>query len=540
MIQRPEQPRRGAVLITVMIVIVVLLLIGYQYLNLMLAENNASIVSGRLAQSRHLADSGVHYAAFALAFPQTLSLSDSPDSFRPWLGSIYDNADSFHFRPINGPNGVKGYFTIVSPRDPTDTSNTTGFRFGVEDENGKINLNAMRQLIKKDPSNKTKFETIIKAIPAISEEQALAVINWTEDGGTTDSSESSYYSDLGYQSKGGPYDSTDELLLVKGWTPKQLYGNDKNRNGKLDADEDDGTGQVDLGMQQYFTVYSRELNVDSTGQQRININNTDLATLKTQLDAAVGEEISGYIIYSRVSTIEQLPNTNPLTVAQALSQARYIDGVSYSEGKFTFDFNKVKSARTFQTSGAATQIRSLASFVNMVIGFRPAATPNAPRIQINSPFQTSNKEKLRTNLTTFFDKCTLDAEYEIPARININTCPAGVLTSLGITETIQEKILQSRPTPDMDSSLIPYYKTPAWLITEAEMDATIFTQFANYITTYSQVYRFQVVGYYEMRGPQVRLEVVVDTNNGRPRILHWRDLTDLGKGYHFSQARGGQ
>jgi hypothetical protein len=35
----------------------------------------------------------------------------------------------------------------------------------------------------------------------------------------------------------------------------------------------------------------------------------------------------------------------------------------------------------------------------------------------------------------------------------------------------------------------------------------------------------------------VRLEVVVDTNNGRPRIVQWRDLTDLGKGYHFSQAR---
>jgi hypothetical protein len=228
-----HQPRRGAVLITVMVVIVVLLLIAYQYLNLMNAESNASVVSGRLAQSRALADSGVHYAAFSLAFPQTVGLSDSPDSYRVWSGNIYDNSEVFSNRPINGPNGVKGYFSIVSPRDPMDTANSTGYRYGVEDENGKVNLNAIRALIKKDPNARALIETLIKAIPNMNEEQALAVINWTEDGGTTDSAESSYYSGLGYQSKGGPYDTTDELLLVKGWTPKQLYGNDKNRNGDL-------------------------------------------------------------------------------------------------------------------------------------------------------------------------------------------------------------------------------------------------------------------------------------------------------------------
>ena len=84
--------------------------------------------------------------------------------------------------------------SIVSPRDPLDTSSTTGYRFGVEDENGKINLNAVRQMIKKDTTGKVKdlIMGMIQKIPNINEDQATAVINWTQEGGTPDSGELGY------------------------------------------------------------------------------------------------------------------------------------------------------------------------------------------------------------------------------------------------------------------------------------------------------------------------------------------------------------
>jgi hypothetical protein len=526
-----HQPRRGAVLITVMVVIVVLLLIAYQYLNLMNAESNASVVSGRLAQSRALADSGVHYAAFSLAFPQTVGLSDSPDSYRVWSGNIYDNSEVFSNRPINGPNGVKGYFSIVSPRDPMDTANSTGYRYGVEDENGKVNLNAIRALIKKDPNARALIETLIKAIPNMNEEQALAVINWTEEGGSSDSAESSYYSGLGYQSKGGPYDTTDELLLVKGWTPKQLYGNDKNRNGRLDPDEDDGSGAVDLGMQRYFTVFSRELNVDSTGQQRINLGNSNLQDLKTQLDTAVGTELANFILLMRASS--GIPKPAALATLELVTAPSLPAGFTYEDNKLVVDATKVTANSRFDVKTA-----SLWDLVNTSYAYQVRVGGRTRPTLLNSPLQSANKETLRTTLTALLDKCSMSADLEIPARININSCPPDILTAMGINEADTEKLLSYRPTPDMDPNTIAYYKTPAWLVTEADMNPTVIKAFSQFITTYSQVFRFQVVGYYEYRGPQVRLEVVVDANNGRPRILHWRDLTDLGKGYHFSQGRG--
>jgi type II secretory pathway component PulK len=524
--------RRGVVLIIVLVVVTILLLIGYQYLNLMNAENSSAVVSGRLAQSRHLADSGVHYASFVLAFPQTMNLSDTAESYRPWSGLLYDNHEAFHYRPINGPNGVKGYFSIVALRDPLsdEMAATQGYRFGVEDENGKINLNAARKLMDQDPQAASFIETMIKAIPTINEEQATAVLNWTKAGGTEDAS---YYSGLGYTEKMGPYDSTDELLMVKGWTPRQLYGNDRNRNGRLDPEEDDGTGQVDYGLQKYFTTYSRELNVDSTGQQRINLMQPDLNQLKTQLDAAVGTELSTYLVLARCIRRSKMPTSGtPLDLLTLLNNSSNLEGPP--AGVVIQENRLVITDFTLLQPNQNANITSLWDLVDTYV----ACQQGQQRGAVFSPFMRSNKDQLRNTLNLLLDKCTLTDDYEIPARININTCPADVLTAMGVNATDAEKLVQYRPSPDMDPSLAPYFRTPAWLVTEAELQPSVIMLFEKYITTYSQVYRFQVVGYSELAGPQVRIEAVVDTNNGRPRILHWRDLTDLGKGYRFTQSRG--
>jgi hypothetical protein len=45
----------------------------------------------------------------------------------------------------------------------------------------------------------------------------------------------------------------------------------------------------------------------------------------------------------------------------------------------------------------------------------------------------------------------------------------------------------------------------------------------------------QSIGYFEGGGPTARIEAIIDTNAGRPRIIYWRDLTELGKGYDLGQ-----
>ena len=36
-------------------------------------------------------------------------------------------------------------------------------------------------------------------------------------------------------------------------------------------------------------------------------------------------------------------------------------------------------------------------------------------------------------------------------------------------------------------------------------------------------------------GPMARVEAVIDTNGGKPRIVYWRDLSELGKGFDIQR-----
>src|SRR5262249_9776303 len=100
-----------------------------------------------------------------------------------------------------------------------------------------------------------------------------------------------------YRCKNGPLDSLEELLLVRGVTPQLLFGNDRNRNGMFDPDEQsEGIDGHDQGWSAYLTVYSREANADSTGMARININGQDLTVLPTQLVNALGSDLAYFIL----------------------------------------------------------------------------------------------------------------------------------------------------------------------------------------------------------------------------------------------------
>jgi len=55
------------------------------------------------------------------------------------------------------------------------------------------------------------------------------------------------------------------------------------------------------------------------------------------------------------------------------------------------------------------------------------------------------------------------------------------------------------------------------------------------VTARSQVYRVQSMGYFDKGGPVARIEAVIDTNAGQPRIVYWRDISELGKGFDIQK-----
>ena len=52
-----------------------------------------------------------------------------------------------------------------------------------------------------------------------------------------------------------------------------------------------------------------------------------------------------------------------------------------------------------------------------------------------------------------------------------------------------------------------------------------------FISGGGNVYRGQVVGYFQGGQAASRAEVVFDATSPMPRVVFWRDLTHLGRGY---------
>src|SRR4051794_15479076 len=128
-----QGPRRGVVLLAVLIVIVLLSLAAYNYSDLMMAEYKASVNYHKNAQARAFADSGIHYA---------MAMLSTKDNITTLLnGNPYDNVDKFRNHAVSSDK-QQGYFTLVAPLSPNGGGTGT-CQFGAIDEGSKININAM-------------------------------------------------------------------------------------------------------------------------------------------------------------------------------------------------------------------------------------------------------------------------------------------------------------------------------------------------------------------------------------------------------------
>ncbi|MEZ6187028.1 MAG: type II secretion system protein GspK [Planctomycetota bacterium] len=182
-----------------------------------------------------------------------------------------------------GPGRV---WLLCTEPDPGDGRE---LRYGLRDENGKLNVNVATQ-------------EQLELLPGMTAEAAAAILDWRDDdddpldGGA----ESDYYLSLEvpYQAKNGSIESLEELLRVRWIDEAVLYGEDRNRNGLLDPGEDDGDrsfppddadGVLDRGLIDYLTVFSRELNRTRDERPRLQWSEATPEDVAERLDGASPE-----------------------------------------------------------------------------------------------------------------------------------------------------------------------------------------------------------------------------------------------------------
>lgn len=396
------------------------------------------------------------------------------DGAARYLGSNLANAQTNGFFPgiLSYSNAAvtigDAHFWLIG----RDTNNPVGagrLCFGLVDEASKLNLNfaASNQII---------------WLPRITQDLTSGILDWrsTNGPGTT----TTYYEMLqpAYQCKGAAFESVDELRLVFGANMDMLVGEDANRNGILDPNENDENqnGMLDPGLTEFVTVYSREPNTNSaSGKALVNIH-----TLNSTNDAPL------------------------LSLLQT-------------------NFGNTRATQILQALGIATTTGATVSRTGNGPGGNPAPAAAVTTVTFTSPLQFYERSKMTSSeFSQIFTNLTMTNGPYIMGRVNINTASAPVLACLlgGDTGAGQQLVNYRAANPNSLTSI-------TWIIDalgQAYASDLQLLEAGDYITTQSYQFTADVAALGPHGRGYRRVKFVFDTSTGTPQIIYRQDLTHLG------------
>lgn len=303
--------RRGMLLVVVLVIITVLSLLGASFSYWMNADVASVQALMDRQQARLAAEAGVSRAVLLLRTERA--------DVEKW----YNNPDAFRRILVWAPNKIGGSesladqekvegqpawrFSLVASE--TDEQ-TTRIRYGVTDEASRLNINQATREQLLSLIDQLVENRLLDLGSTHVEELADSLIDWRDTDDTPISSfgaESAYYMTLEprYRAKNRPFQTIEELLMVKGWNGRILFGEDYNRNGYLDDNEDDGPegafppdngdGILDRGLLPYLTVHSWDFNTSLDNKYRVNINLFQFSN-PDRLPAHIVEDLSPEVI----------------------------------------------------------------------------------------------------------------------------------------------------------------------------------------------------------------------------------------------------
>ena len=461
---RARWSRRGAILILVLWLLLILSLIGLSYSSTVRTGINITGYRANKVKARFYARAGIERAIAELLLREDGFYSESE------ITGFYDDPTLFGEQPIG-----TGFFSLV-----TDRQSETGEPiYGITDEAARLNLN-------------TVTEEALLTFPEITEEMIDSLIDWRDENDEPgiEGAEDDYYMMLEdwYYCKNGDFQTVTELLLVRGWTAVDWFGEDANNNGLLDRNENDGEeslpdddadGELDLGLISCLTIYSRDKELNPEGETRLDLNNASEQDLR---------QIEG------------------MSQTQARSIVAW-RGEDDNEFDSLADLFEVTEAQ--QQSGNQRQSSSQSSRGSS------RSSSQSGRQSSSSGGQQARRVFNYDQVVQIVDWVCVNTE-DKPNRINVNTAPYEVLLTLpGMTETLAAEIVTHH-----ESSMGPF-PSRADLRDVNGMTEEIFRGLIDFVTV--QSYQFRIIAEGYEGETKTVIEAVVDVGSETPKILYWRE-----------------
>jgi hypothetical protein len=144
-----------------------------------------------------------------------------------------------------------------------------------------------------------------------------------------------------------------------------------------------------------------------------------------------------------------------------------------------------------------------------------------------SPF-TNDPIAMALYMPMLMEYLTAQETPVLPGRLNIMDCAPELIWGLpGITDEQKQAIIDARS----DGTESDNRKYETWPLVEGIISMAEMRSLSPLICAGGDVFRAQIVGYFEGATASSRLEVVIDATTAAPRQVMWRDLTHLGRGY---------
>jgi type II secretory pathway component PulK len=399
---------------------------------------------------------------------------------------------------INGSNGVFLALNDAQCRDVPvgdahfwiigrDTNNPVGpgqMCFGLVDEASKLNLNMAA-------SHPLSTSNQIIWLPRMTADLTQAILDWVSTNGNGPTV--TYYAmqQPAYQCKCDLFETVDELRLLYGADMDTLVGEDANRNGILDPNEtdDNQNGMLDPGVLEYFTVYTREPNTNSSGTARVNVSTVTSGS--TEL----------------ISLLQT--NFGDARATQILGNLGLVSAPS-----------RAPSGGASGTSGGGASATSGGGGRSPAPGGTTTVTNKSPlEFYVKSGMTSAEFALIGTNLTT------TSGSY-VEGRVNINTASAAVLACLvgGDTGVAQQLVNYRQSNPNNLTTI-------AWIIDalgQSYPEALTALEARDYITTQSYQFTADIAALGPYGRGYRRVKFIFDTSDGTPRIVYRQDLTHLG------------
>jgi hypothetical protein len=93
------------------------------------------------------------------------------------------------------------------------------------------------------------------------------------------------------------------------------------------------------------------------------------------------------------------------------------------------------------------------------------------------------------------------------------------------------EIVAQRLVEAADQSQAAAQRHETWLLTSGIVTLDQMKMLSPFVCAAGHAYRAQIVGYYEDGTAASRVEVVFDATGAVPRIVSWKDISHLGRGY---------